>query len=487
MKNILYIIFLLLSFTSYSQSSGFTVEADLSGDEKVFGFTSKGNKLLLTQAIADLSIGKTYIALPGANLQKILDDSIRANKNDRLLIAPGVHIVDAGENRCNAGILLEKSGVEVVLMAGSELKIKDNSNKVLDSIEINTTYADQLGLDDISAFATNGTVDSSGLSLWVKITSINPDIVSWQYQYQGRPSTYSNSTPIVADQNIDAGNNITFKFDSSSGHTLNDTWRLLTTTVMQYPIRIGCGFQEEYIDGVTISGSGKINSNFTNQQNVPSQAAAETQSSILVAGRVVNTLIEDVTLLDGERGVFFTGFWKNSNGGVANNDGTVTGGETFDLYNIKIDNCNINSRSGILTGHPYNFYRGRQYGAEITNNTIVANDFQCIELNHFLNGALVEGNYLESKTKKAISAYRSPENVIIRNNTLVAPVGFTDNAPPNWYRQQSVNVVFEDIKRGKELPSFPVDPVTTQDRLMYFNSVSLKVRVYTGFQWEDLN
>lgn len=394
------------------------------------------------------------------------DAVLNATEYTEIHLLPGIHEYSDRVDTNKSIIYIDKSNIKIIFHPQSILKLADNTQDILEDVEINTNYFLQTGLNDIEARAVGGGTPQYNIVdalITINGTGSPNTFLVTQFQRHEAPNLTrdGNTIPIVAGEWVNIGADIEIRFLSATGHTNGDVWRIMTSAEAVYPIRVGDGFHTSPIKNVTIENP-VINGNLSNNNRVH-VGVAETSSGIGIFGRVENVNIKRAEIYDVERPIFIAG----RHNGVFNNEGTTTGGESFDVEGVVMDNIYAHdNESAILWGHPS--YRGYQRNIILRNSTVIRQSLgkHALEPNHRTEGFLVENCHLKgSDGQEPIHMWRSPKDGIIRGNTL-EPNTIRDNAPTSWYRSSSVNVLIDNEDNVLSNPyriNKSVEPVNSQD------------------------
>ena len=261
------------------------------------------------------------------------------------------------------------------------------------------------------------------------------DTFSWQSG--GSLFTFTHErVPITGEwQELEHG--VEIRFDAMSGHNRGSLWFISYDGPESYGIRIGHGYQPDYIDGVRIFGPGTIDLNGSNNVT-PSGLVPNINACVLVHGRVRNVSIEDITMTDTMRSVMLYG----EHSGEFERGGGTTPGESFDAEDISIQytrTLNPNG-SGYLLGHPS--HRGHlrrvrcNYNYMVTATTSMEPNFQ-------LDQYELIGNLIKSDGK-AIHCWRKSINGFIADNLRIDDVEKRDvvvlGSPSAWEDPENITL-----------------------------------------------
>lgn len=378
---------------------------------------------------------------PGQNAQTIVD---AAKAGDRVVFRPGLHVQKLGKHR---SMVYVDQPLDIELEAGATLKLADGQSQLERTAEITTDHGAPKTIDD---FEAGGSYD---LGLGEVIYTIRIDgegTFTW-----GSGGTFDfqhANVPITGDwQELSHG--VKIRFPSKRGYSLGSLWFLSYDGPEAYGIRIGHGTQKEYIDGVRIFGRGAVDLN--SQKNAqPSGLVKNINACVLVHGRVRNVSIEGITMMNTMRSVMLYG----EHTGKFLQGGDVGPGESFDAENISIFHTRtINpGGSGYLLGHPshrgwlrkvrcnFNYmetattsiepnFQLDQY--EVIGNVIKSAGRAIHCWRRSTNGLVADNVRIDDTTGKEVvmvnapGAWRSPENIILRDNRnhLSEPLGHWAN------------------------------------------------------------
>ncbi len=378
---------------------------------------------------------------PGQNAQTIVD---AAKPGDRVVFRPGLHLQKLGKHR--SMVYVDKS-LDIELEAGATLKLADGQSQLEPTAELTTDHGAPKSIDD---FEVGGSYD---LGLGEVIYTIRIDgegTFTW-----GSGATFDfqhANVPVTGDwQELSHG--VRIRFPSKRGYNVGSLWFLSYDGPEAYGIRIGHGTQKDYIDDVRIFGRGTIDLN--SQKNAqPSGLVKNINAAVLVHGRVRNVSIEGITMTNTMRSVMLYG----EHTGKFLQGGDVGPGESFDAENISIFHTRtINpGGSGYLLGHPshrgwlrkvrcnYNYmetattsiepnFQLDQY--EVIGNVIKSAGRAIHCWRRSTNGLVADNVRIDDPTGKEVvmvnapGAWRSPENIILRDNRnhLSEPLGHWAN------------------------------------------------------------
>lgn len=378
---------------------------------------------------------------PGQNAQAIVD---AAKPGDRVVFRPGLHLQKVGKHR--SMVYVDKP-LDIELEAGAILKLADRQSKLEQTPEITTDHGAPKTIDD---FEVGGSYD---LGLGEVIYTIRIDGEGTFTWGSGGTFDFQHAkVPITGDwQELSHG--VKIRFPSKTGYSVGSLWFLSYDGPETYGIRIGHGTQREYIDGVRIFGRGTIDLNSQNNAQ-PSGLVKNINACVLVHGRVRNVSIEGITMTNTMRSVMLYG----EHTGKFLQGGDVGPGESFDAENISIFHTRtINpGGSGYLLGHPshrgwlrkvrcsFNYmetattsiepnFQLDQY--EVIGNVIKSAGRAIHCWRRSTNGLVADNVRIDDATGKEVvmvnapGAWRSPENIILRDNRnhLSEPLGYWAN------------------------------------------------------------
>ncbi|MBS1823946.1 MAG: hypothetical protein JST93_01375, partial [Acidobacteria bacterium] len=374
---------------------------------------------------------------PGQNAQAVVD---RAQAGDRVVFRPGLHVQRLGKHR--SMVYVDKQ-LDIELEAGATLKLADGESKLEPGAEITTDHGAPKTIDD---FEAGGTYD---LGLGEVIYTIRIDGEGTFTWGSGGTFDFQHAkVPITGDwQELSHG--VRIRFPSKRGYSVGSLWFLSYDGPEAYGIRIGHGTQKDYIDGVRVYGKGTIDLNSPKNAQ-PSGLVKNINACVLVHGRVRNVSIEGITMMNTMRSVMLYG----EHTGKFLQGGDVGPGESFDAENISIFHTRtINpGGSGYLLGHPshrgwlrkvrcnFNYmetattsiepnFQLDQY--EVIGNVIKSAGRAIHCWRRSTNGLVADNVRIDDTTGKEVvmvnapGAWRSPENIILRDNRnhLSEPLG----------------------------------------------------------------
>lgn len=383
--------------------------------------------------------------IPGQDPQQVVD---YASPGDLVIFLPGDHIHGINNNGAtkNSIVYVDKS-LSIEKMAGSRLILAPNSIPLNTQGEITTNQGAEKDLDDLTIGAsTNYTrtdemdyyirVDSSGAVDTVEIGTFEPGPI-W--------TPIATNVPITGQDQLIA-DDVYFKCEYVTGHNVGSTWYISFDGLAHYGIRVGEGFQTDYIDNVNIYGYGEIDLNM--KDNLQSSfLVKDIPAAVLFHGRVSNSRVQDITMKNCHRP--FMGYGDHN--GTYLPGGATSGGESFDMFGINVlrttvrnDVNSISGRlsAGMLLGHPS--FRGKMIDVGVNYNDIEAAT-TTIECNFNLDQYRIVGNRLKGTTKPAgIHCWRMSSNGFIDGNTLVGD--YTDkpmvmqHAPGGWELPKNITI-----------------------------------------------
>jgi hypothetical protein len=315
----------------------------------------------------------------------------------------------------------------IELESGAELKLANNSNTLNRTGELVVNQGTTMVLNDISFRGTYTGATTANIGIEIDGTG-SPNTFKWGVTDYWPPTYSPTGVAITGDWQTLGTTGIEIKFNATTGHGLGNIFILSFDGTESYPIRIGTGFHSSYINGATIFGEGSINSNDVNQ--VPKSVHAKNlSSSILVHGRVSNTLIYGVTMKNGNRSVMAYG----DNDGTYGNAGVVVGGTNYECKDLKIigtntlNNFSTGSKgSGILIGHPE--HRGSIRGVTINLNNVQSYGTN-IEPNFGLRDYEVRNNVCNNIAAYQIHCWRESQNGLVLNNNSNCQI----SSPSGWF------------------------------------------------------
>lgn len=352
---------------------------------------------------------------------------------DKFTFAKGIH----SHPPVNSGAILylDKSCV-VELAPGAVLTIPNNVVAFNPTAEIIKNFSTvNINLDDLSV---GGVYDLTvGAAYAVQIDSVGGvDTFKWSPAFSGSPIWSATNVPITGGyQALDHG--ITIKFNSVTGHNLDSLWLVCYGVNPYYGIRSGLGFQTDYIDGISIIGEGVIDLNQQNQYS--SNAYTKFLSAgVQICGRVKNISIDKITITNAPRPVQMYG----ENTGTYNLDGTVTGGVSYDVMNIRQTRTKaINCISANLYGFPE--HRGAVKNLYFAENSCEGTE-GLIECNHGLDTYLVVNNkYTSYNGKNMLLLWRHSKNGSLHGNQMSDTSGvaraISVASPPTWQFPENIS------------------------------------------------
>jgi hypothetical protein len=246
--------------------------------------------------------------------------------------------------------------------------------------------------------------------------------------------TPNQNVPITGDwQTLSHG--VKIRFASRNGHAPGSLWFVSCGGPPAYGIRIGHGTGKDYIEKVTIRGSGTIDLNSQNNR-LPSGLVKDINACVLIHGRVRDVLVEGITMTNTMRSVMCYG----EHTGKMLAGGKSGPGESFDAQRITIRRTRTINPNGAayLLGHPS--HRGRLLDVTCKQN-YMETSLTAIEPNFNLDGYEVIGNVIKSDGQ-AIHCWRHSKNGVVADNLRVhdnsgkpvvvlgAPRGWQPPEPP---------------------------------------------------------
>lgn len=345
---------------------------------------------------------KTWYIEPGTTIQDIINV---ANHDDKLVIMPGLHIQEIRNH--DAALYIDKA-IDIEIRNGAEIRavlpgklpvepaiITNQSPVPVNEGDLQLIYS-SLPENAKSYFLT---VTSTGLN-WAISSSTTP--LEWKGQnipvLPHTPIHLENGISIMPTKNLAVGANYFIVFDIHP----------------YFVIRIGDGWQDKYISRVYIHGEGTINHN-KDANGIQTAHSKTLSSGILVHGRVRDSVIRGVTMLNNQRAIQI---YSEHTGSYLDYGGT-TGGISYGVERITIDNVNITSSvDGILIGHPEHRGVTRDIAVRYSHISV---DGVGIEPNFRLWGFTVSENAVSSKYgPAAIHLWRGPSDGTITNNIFIS-------------------------------------------------------------------
>jgi hypothetical protein len=405
---------------------------------------------------------------PGDDAQAIVD---AATAGDVIYFMPGLHDLPLQANF--ACVYITKQ-LYIYLSAGCTVRCQDTQAGLLQvtppeitqgtgGVEVWPWYAGYPKLNDL--LARPATTVTGLVNKRVKISSAGtPDAfqVGTTTDVTALVPAPSGSATNITGGWQDIGDGIEIKFNATTGHTVGDEWYLGTTGEPVWVFRIGDGTQVTPIEGVVIFGPGKIDGNQTNQV-ITNILAADISACICIDGRVNDTRILGVELVNSERPVMAFG----------RNDGTFylygeTDGEDFNVNNLVIDGIHAHDcQKAVLWGHPAK--RGRQNGMILRNSRVFVIDEPAVEPNFRCQGFMITNNEFECQTGgKVIHLWRGGSYGIIADNIVYdnSTATFVDTTtPPGWPTATDITQE-NNINVETEQTSFVWVPNTYKDTVL---------------------
>ncbi|HZK83066.1 MAG TPA: hypothetical protein VFC46_18420 [Humisphaera sp.] len=401
-----------------------------------------------------------HLIRPGDSPQEALDASA---PGDRLVFLPGVHEHGLGKHR---SILYVDKPVEIELKEGATLKLKAGETKLQTVGEITTDQDAGKKLDDLEIGgqfdlappAADGP-EAYGAMIYTIIcdgvgTDGQPDTFAWG---DGKLFETPQKKVAITGEWQELSHGVKIRFASRTGHSMRSLWFVSYGAPEAYGIRIGYGFQPNYIENVRIFGKGTIDLNASHNAQ-PSGLVKNINACVLVHGRVRKVVIEDITMTNTMRSVMAYG----DHTGKFLPGGKVGPGESFDVEDITIQRTRtINPNgAGYLLGHPS--FRGHIRNVRCNYNYMETGK-TAIEPNFNLDGYEVIGNVIKSDGV-AIHCWRHSANGVIADNLRIydntgkpvvvvgAPIGWEAPAPPvlRNNRNQLSDVSAADIQKTRD-------------------------------------
>jgi hypothetical protein len=350
----------------------------------------------------------THHIRPGDNPQAIVD---QCAPGDHLVFLPGIHQHPLSKYQ---SILYVDKSLDIELRPNAVLMLNDNATDLLTTPEITIDHGAVKKLDDLSV---SGQYDGQQGRAYFAIRiekegqANEPDLMQWSLLKSepdvNRPFEHKGIRITGSTQEL--SNGIAIQFESTTGHSKNSLWILSVGGEPSYGIRVGHGKQTDYIENVSIRGSGTIDMNLQNNEQ-PTEWVKDISSAILLHGRVRNIRVQQLTMQNSMRTVMAYG---EHTGRFLRGGGTV-GGESFDAENIAITNTRSLNPLGkaVLLGHPS--HRGRIRGVKCNFNYIITNG-TALEPNFLLDDYEVIGNQIKSGSL-AIHCWRRSTNGLIKDN-----------------------------------------------------------------------
>lgn len=407
--------------------------------EFLYRLISIGLMLAANVGTANVLSAAEHRVSPGDDPQAILD---AAAPGDKLTFLPGLH--QHGLGRHNAILYVDKS-VDIELMAGATLKLADDVCRPLSVGEI-TTDQDARG-DKLDDLEVGGVFDGANNPLVAPelynaivftliIEKAGADGAADTFRWgDGRLfDTPHRDVSITGDwQTLSHG--VKIRFASRTGHAPGSLWFVSCGGPPAYGIRIGHGTGKDYIEKVTIRGSGTIDLNSQNNR-LPSGLVKDINACVLIHGRVRDVLVEGITMTNTMRSVMCYG----EHTGEMMAGGKSGPGESFDTERVAIRRTRTINPGGAayLLGHPS--HRGRLIDVKCNQN-YMETALTAIEPNFNLDGYEVIGNVIKSDGQ-AIHCWRYSKNGVVADNLRVhdnsgkpvvvlgAPRGWQPPEPP---------------------------------------------------------
>jgi hypothetical protein len=379
--------------------------------------------------------------------QEVFDN---ASPGDRIVFLPGVHQHPLSRHR---SLLYVDKSIDIEFRSGATLKLADNQTRLEEKPQITIDHGAVKNINDLHV---GGRYDQSlgKLDYTVQIDGTTDDGKTDTFSWcSGSLFKFTHKlVPITGEwQELEHG--VKIRFDAMSGHNRGSLWFISYDGPESYGIRIGHGFQPDYIDGVRIFGPGTIDLNGLHNVT-PSGLVPNINACVLVHGRVRNVSIEDITMTDTNRSVMLYG----EHSGKFERGGGTTPGESFDAEDISIQytrTLNPNG-SGYLLGHPS--HRGHlrrvrcNYNYMVTASTSMEPNFQ-------LDQYELIGNLIKSDGK-AIHCWRKSINGVIADNLRIDDVEKRDvvilGAPSAWEHPENITLKNNRNHLGDRVDAIPM-------------------------------
>lgn len=381
----------------------------------------------VSSQLADIS-NQTHYIRPEDNPQEIFNSG---NAGDKFVFVKGEHLHNPVNN--NAMLYVDKSCM-IELAEGAVLKIPNNSVPFEATPEVIKNFSGVvIALDDLSVGGAYNNTTAAAYAIQIDTVG-SVDTFKWSRVYNGDTTVWQETgIPITGVAQV-LENGITVTFGAKTGHTLNSLWLVCYGVKPHYGIRVGTGFQENYIDGVDITGKGIIDLNRNNQYQ-HNEYTKTLPSCVLVDGRVSNVEISSIKMINGARPIQAYG----EHTGVFNLDGTVTGGVSYDVDGIVVKDTVIKD---CAVGHIFGFpeHRGLVKNLSFYDNHSV-NVGPLVELNHGLTGYGIENNTYNYVGKPMFSLWRHSKNGHINDNRMYGdttgkPI-ITALSPGYWHKPEN--------------------------------------------------
>ena len=393
-------------------------------------------------------LAEEHLIHPGDDPQVVLDGAM---PGDRIVFLPGMHQHRLNRHR---SLLYVDKAIDIEFRTGATLKLADHETQLQTSPEVTIDHGAAKTLNDLEV---GGALDPTAGPIIFTITIDGRskdgdfDTFSWGagplFQYQ------HTQVPITGDwQALTRG--VKVRFGSRGGHNRGSLWFISYDGPESYGIRIGHGFQPEYIDTVHIFGQGTIDMNASHNV-IPSGLVPNINACVLVHGRVRNVSVEDITMTDTMRSVMVYG----EHSGQFRQGGGTTPGQSYDAEDISI--CYTRTLnpagSGYLLGHPS--HRGHlrrvrcNYNYMVTATTSIEPNFQLDQYEVIgnviksdglaihcwrksTNGYIADNLRIDDLSNREVvvvsspSAWDPPEDITLKNNRN--HLSDRTDAPPTW-------------------------------------------------------
>ena len=292
------------------------------------------------------------------------------------------------------------------LQPEGEITTDQDAGKKLDDLEIGGQF-------DLAPPAADGP-EAYGAMIYTIIcdgvgTDGQPDSFAWG---DGKLFETPQKKVSITGEWQELSHGVKIRFASRTGHSVRSLWFVSYGGAEAYGIRIGYGFQPDYIENVRIFGKGTIDLNASHNAQ-PSGLVKNINACLLIHGRVRKVMIEDITMTNTMRSVMAYG----DHTGKFLPGGKVGPGESFDAEDITIQHTRtINPNgAGYLFGHPS--FRGRIRNVHCNYNYMETR-MTAIEPNFNLDGYEVIGNVIKSDGL-AIHCWRHSANGVIADNLRI--------------------------------------------------------------------
>jgi len=246
----------------------------------------------------------------------------------------------------------------------------------------------------------------------------------------GSPNTFSLSidsgAPYASGVAITGGvqdvsfQNIGIQFASTTGHTLGDVWYVYPTTTVLHGIRVGRGWQTDWITGTQIIG-GTIDLQYPTNNIKPHASAADISGCIFLNGRVNNTTVRGTKFINYDRQVFT----QTEHSGVYGNYGATASGVSFDDKFLTVSGVEDQTMTAYhLLGHPS--HRGQTRFSSFSGSNIYG-----VEPN-FRNHQF-ESQRCYWTNSAGVDMWRGPKMHQIEDNiSIVSGPSFNPHSPTGW-------------------------------------------------------